>query len=110
MRLRPSTWPMSNSACSRGDSTPRPAKKSVVFLMISRTVSISVFVRGHARRQVNLPGERREFCLKVGLLERRDNPADVALHDLRQIVEREPDAMIGDAILEIVIGPDPFAA
>src|ERR1035437_4822439 len=109
MRCKPSAWPMSNSAWSRGDSMPFPAKKSVVFLMISRTVSISVFVVRRARRRVGLAGERGEFRLEVGLLQRRDNRVEVALHDGREIVERQPNPVIGDAVLEEMIRAHPLA-
>jgi|GEM_PF-4303531 len=40
MRFKPSACPTRSSAFNRADSTPRLAKKSPVFLMISRTVNI----------------------------------------------------------------------
>src|ERR1035437_3607591 len=110
MRCKPSAWPMSNSAWSRGDSMPFPAKKSVVFLMISRTVSISILVGCRVRRPPAPARQRGEFRVEVGLLQRRDDGANVTFHDLREVVEREPDPVISDAVLPEMIGADSFAA
>src|ERR1035437_2016119 len=111
MRLSASAWPTSSSALSRGDSMPFAAKKSVVFLMTSRTVSMSVLgvVPGPCRH-VGLAGQRGEFLLVVGLLQGRDDLLDLALHDLGQVVEREPDAVVRHPVLRKTVGADAFAA
>src|SRR5687768_13082203 len=90
---------------------PFVAKKSVVFLIISRTVNISVFVPdGDSRRREIVSRQSRELLLVVGLLQRGDNRLDVSLHHLRQAVEGESDAVIGQPVLREIIGANPFAA
>ena len=49
------------------------------------------------------------FGLVVGD-ERLDDGLEVAVHHLSQVVESEADAMIGDAILGKIVGPDLFAS
>src|SRR5947207_835045 len=111
MRFRASAWPMSSSAFKRGDSIPLPAKKSVVFLMTSRTVSISAFVGCRtARRAEIVSGECGQLLLVVRLVQRGDHRIDVSFHDLRQAVERQSNAMISQPILRKVVRADPFAA
>src|SRR5512133_2332229 len=89
---------------------PLPAKNSVDRLMISRTVSISVVFRRTPRRGEAMARQGGEFLLVIRLLRRRDDRVDVALHDLRQVVEREADAMIRQPVLRKIVGANPLAA
>src|SRR5438045_3556195 len=111
MRWSPRAWPTSCSALRRGDSMPFPAKNSVVFLMTSRTVSMSVVAvvpgpDGH----VHLAGKRGEFLLVVRLLQRSDDGPELALHYLWQIVEREPDAVVRHPVLRETVSADSLTA
>src|SRR5690348_10919597 len=111
MRGRRSAWPTRSSALSRGDSTPLPARNSVVFLTTSRTVSISVLIRRQRTRgRERVSGERGQLLLVIRLLQRRDDFLHIALQDLRQTVERETDPMIRHAVLGKVIRADPLTA
>src|ERR1019366_7346983 len=85
--------------------------KSVVFLMTSRTVSMSVLGAGPGpRRHVGLAGQRGELLLVVRLLQGRDELLDLALQHLGQVVEGEPDAVVRHAVLRKAVGADALAA
>src|SRR6478735_6833340 len=112
MRFRPSAWPISSSELSRALSTPRFSRNSVVRLMISSTVSIgSVVLPGTTLPHRNRPArELGQLLLEVRPLQRLDDRVEVALHHRRQVVEREPDAVVRDAVLREIVGADAFAA
>src|SRR6476620_9881863 len=47
-----------------------------------------------------------ELLLHVGNLEGLDERIDVSIEDFRQLVQREIDPVVGDAVLRIVVGAD----
>src|SRR6478609_5532394 len=111
MRFRPSAWPISNSEFSRALSMPRFSRNSVVRLMISRTVSIGLVVVSHPRmRGPRAAGQLGELLGEIGALQRGDDLLEIALHDRRQVVERQPDAMVGHAVLREIVGADALTA
>ena len=48
--------------------------------------------------------------LAIELLEGADQFVEITLHDVVELVEGQPDTMIGQSILGEVIGSDPFVA
>ena len=92
----PSTCASSSRASARGLVDPGRGQKRVVGV-----------VQGH------IVG-RFEFRQPVGLVLRHQRIDDlaqlVAGDDARQIVERQVDAVIGDAALRIIVGADALAA
>src|SRR4051812_20495753 len=101
---------MSCSALWRADSIPLPTKNSVVFLMTSRTVSMSVVVAHCAGWRKDVPGERRQLLLVLRLLQRSDDVTELPFHHLGEIVQRQADAVIRHPVLRKVVRADPFAA
>src|SRR5690349_4940553 len=110
MRFKPSAWPIKSSALRRGDSMPFCSKKPVVRLMISRTVSISIVVVHAGADRQGAAGQGGKLLLEVRPLQRLDDRLDLPLHDGGQAVKRQPDAMVGHAVLGKIVGADAFAA
>jgi hypothetical protein len=54
------------------------------------------------------PGEGIEFGGIVGVLQGLHHRAEVAFHDLGQVVQGESDAVVGEAALREIVGPDAF--
>src|SRR5689334_20735364 len=62
------------------------------------------------RTASSFPGDRRELLGLELLRERIDDLVQIAVHDRVDPVEREVDAVVGDAALREIVGADALAA
>src|ERR1700678_3427484 len=85
-----------SSASARGDSTPASASRAVA----SATSSSSRLIM--ARR----PGFQLGGQVRGG--QRVDDPVELTVDDLIQVVGLVTDAVIGDAVLREIVGADPL--
>src|SRR5690606_35852338 len=111
MRLSPSAAAMSHSALRRAFSMPLASRKAALRRTTSRAVSVSAMAWGAARALgARALHQRLDLEVLVGGLERVDDFVGVALHDLREAVDSEADAVVGEAALREIVGADALAA
>src|SRR5690242_8674595 len=62
--------------------------------------------RSWVSRAIVGSADARQPVRLVGHVERVDQLVEVALQDPRQVVDRQPDPVVGDPVLRVVVGPD----
>ena len=98
--VQPRTWPRSSSASRRGVSEPADAQA---------VGSARGGARCPAGHRACTSGPSLEDGQPFGLVgrdQRIDEAVEVAVEDRRQVVQVHADAVVGDAVLREVVGPD----
>src|SRR4051794_19940415 len=95
-RLTPCTNAASSSASARGDGMPAAASRAVARAISSES------------RWVMASCRLRELVLHVGVDERLDHVVQVAVEHVVEVVGLVAHAVVGDAVLRVVVGADPL--
>ena len=112
---RPSAWPTSRRASSSGVSRPAARKRAAQSARVLREPSATGMRACAAARTVatavtTTPFRRQQLGLMLGHQRVDDLAERLALDDLRQLVEREIDAVVADAPLRKIVGADALGA
>src|SRR5450759_3133737 len=92
--------PSSSSVSRRYLSDPDARNRVVPELSNSRTVAMSRPLCGA------VVGERRQQLGLIRVAESVDQLVEVTVHESRQAVQVEPDAVVGQSILREIVGTD----